>query len=126
LKEFAKDYSERIGLEIEKAQYNVINQNLGVKLNIKEYSYFQKEGKNDLEILLKNKSIKYSYINYAKKIIEKSAVKFKSLFKESIEKIVEKDNEINDFISILNNGISEEITFKIDELIEEIKIYQQQ
>ena len=28
LKEFAKDYSERIGLEIEKAQYNVINQNL--------------------------------------------------------------------------------------------------
>ena len=53
LKEFAKDYSEKIGLEIEKTQYNVINQNLGVKLNIKEYSYFKNEGKNSLENLLR-------------------------------------------------------------------------
>lgn len=126
LKEFAKDYSERIGLEIEKAQYNVISQNLGVKLNIKEYSHFKNEGKNDLENLLKNKSIKYSYINYAKKICEKSAVKFKSLFKESLEEIIQKEKEINDLILSLNNNISEDITYKIDELIEEIKIYQEQ
>ena len=125
LKEFAKDYSERIGLEIDKAQYNVINQNLGVKLNIKEYSFFQKEGQTDLEILLKEKSIKYANINFAKKICEKSAVKFKSLFKESIEEIIEKEKEINDLISKLNNNISEVITSKIDGLIEEIKIYQE-
>jgi len=126
LKEFAKDYSEKIGLEIEKTQYNVINQNLGVKLNIKEYSYFKNEGKNSLENLLKNKSIEYAYINYAKKICEKSAIKFKSLFKESLEEIIEKEKEINDIILSLNNNISEDITHKIDELIEEIKIYQKQ
>ena len=126
LKEFAKDYSEKIGLEIEKAQYNVINQNLGVKLNIKEYSYFKNEGKNSLENSLKNKSIEYAYINYAKKICEKSAIKFKSLFKESLQEIIEKEKEINDLILSLNNNISEDITHKIDELIEEIKIYQNQ
>ena len=126
LKEFAKDYSEKIGLEIEKAQYNVINQNLGVKLNIKEYSYFKNEGKNSLENSLKNKSIEYAYINYAKKICEKSAIKFKSLFKESLQEIIEKEKEINDLILSLNNNISEDITHKIDELIEEIKIYQMQ
>ena len=125
LKEFAKDCSEKIGLEIEKAQYNVINQNLGVKLNIKKYSFFQNEGKNDLENLLKDKSIKYANINYAKKICEKSAMKFKNLFKESIEEIVENEAEINDLISSLNNNISEEITYKINELIDEIKIYQE-
>ena len=126
LKEFAKDYSEKIGLEIEKAQYNVINQNLGMKLNIKEYSYFKNEGKNSLENSLKNKSIEYAYINYAKKICEKSAIKFKSLFKESLQEIIEKEKEINDIILSLNNNISEDITHKIDELIEEIKIYQNQ
>ena len=126
LKEFAKDYSEKIGLEIEKTQYNVINQNLGVKLNIKEYSYFKNEGKNSLENSLKNKSIEYASINYAKKICEKSAIKFKSLFKESLDEIIEKEKEINDIILILNNNISEDITHKIDELIEEIKIYQMQ
>ena len=126
LKEFAKDYSEKIGLEIEKAQYNVINQNLGMKLNIKEYSYFKNEGKNSLENSLKNKSIEYAYINYAKKICEKSAIKFKSLFKESLQEIIEKEKEINDLILSLNNNISEDITHKIDELIEEIKIYQNQ
>ena len=126
LKEFAKDYSEKIGLEIEKTQYNVINQNLGVKLNIKEYSYFKNEGKNSLENSLKNKSIEYAYINYAKKICEKSAIKFKSLFKESLDEIIEKEKEINDIILSLNNNISEDITHKIDELIEEIKIYQMQ
>ena len=126
LKEFAKDYSEKIGLEIEKTQYNVINQNLGVKLNIKEYSYFKNEGKNSLENSLKNKSIEYASINYAKKICEKSAIKFKSLFKESLDEIIEKEKEINDIILSLNNNISEDITHKIDELIEEIKIYQMQ
>ena len=125
LKEFASEYSEKIGLEIDRVQYNVINQNLGVKLNIKEYSNFQREGKNDLETILKDKSIKYSHINFAKKIYEKSAFKFKSLFKESIEEIVENEKEINDLIANLNTNISEEITSKIDELISEIKKYQE-
>lgn len=125
LKEFASEYSEKIGLEIDRVQYNVINQNLGVKLNIKEYSNFQREGKNDLETILKDKSIKYSHINFAKKIYEKSAFKFKSLFKESIEEIVENEKEINDLITNLNTNISEEITCKIDELISEIKKYQE-
>ena len=110
---------------IDRVQYNVINQNLGVKLNIKEYSNFQREGKNDLETILKDKSIKYSNINFARKIYEKSAFKFKSLFKESIEEIVENEKEINDLIANLNTNISEEITSKIDELINEIKKYQE-
>lgn len=125
LKEFASEYSEKIGLEIDRVQYNVINQNLGVKLNIKEYSNFQREGKNDLETILKDKSIKYSNINFARKIYEKSAFKFKSLFKESIEEIVENEKEINDLIANLNTNISEEITSRIDELINEIKKYQE-
>ena len=125
LKEFAKDYSYKIGLEIDKTQYNVINQNLGVKLNLKQYSFFQKEGQNDLEKLLKEKSIKYANINFAKKICEKSAVKFRSLFKESIEEIIEKEKEINYLITNLNKNISEVITSKIEELIDEIKIYQE-
>lgn len=125
LKEFASEYSEKIGLEIDRVQYNVINQNLGVKLNIKEYSNFQREGKNDLETILKDKSIKYSNINFARKIYEKSGFKFKSLFKESIEEIVENEKEINDLIANLNTNISEEITSKIDELINEIKKYQE-
>ena len=126
LKEFSKDFSEKIGLEIEKAQYNVINQNLGVKVNIKQFSSFQKEGENDLENLLKDKSIKYSNVNFAKYIVEKSSIKFKSLFKENIDEIIENEKDINDLISSLNNNISEEITYKIDELIDEIKIYQKQ
>lgn len=125
LSEFANEYSEKIGIGIDNAQYNVINQNLGVKLNIKEYSHFQREGKNDLEKLLKDKSIKYSYINFSKKIYEKSALKFRSLFKETIEEIIENEKEVDNLIKSLNTDISEEITNKIDNLIKEIKSYQE-
>ncbi len=125
LKEFADEYSERIGLKMDNAQYKVINQNLGVKLNIKEFSAFQREGKNDLEIKLKSKSVKYSNINFAKKIYEKSAIKFKSLFKETIEDIIENEKEVNDLIINLNSNISEEITSNIDNLINVIKQYQE-
>ena len=43
LYKFSKENSEKIGLEIDKTQFNVMNQNLGLKLNIKEYSQFQRE-----------------------------------------------------------------------------------
>lgn len=122
--EYSNDSSEKIGLEIEKAQYNVINQNLGVKLNIKEFSYYKREGKHELEKILKNKSIKYSNMNFAKKIYEKSALKFKVLFKEAIDEIIENEKEINDLVINLNQNITEEITNKIDDLIKEIKKYQ--
>ena len=122
--EYSNDSSEKIGLEIEKAQYNVINQNLGVKLNIKEFSYYKREGKHELEKILKNKSIKYSNMNFAKKIYEKSALKFKVLFKEAIDEIIENEKEINDLVINLNQNITEEITDKIDDLIKEIKKYQ--
>jgi len=123
--EFSEEYSEKIGLEMDKNQYNVINKNLGVKLNIKEFADFKREGKNELEKILKNKSIKYSYINFAKKIYEESAIKFKFLFKESINEIIENEKEVNDLILNLNKNITEEITNKIDDLIKEIKIYQE-
>ena len=125
LSKFAKENSEKIGLEIDKTQFNVMNQNLGVKLNIKEYSQFQREAKNDLENILEKKSIKYSKINFAKIIYEKTALKFKVLFKEAIGEIIENEKEINDLILNLNNNISEDITNKIDNLIEEIKSYQE-
>ena len=71
LTEFAKEKSEIIGLEIDKTQFNVMNQNLGVKLNIKDHGQYQREAKNDLEIILEKKSIKYSKINFAKIIYDK-------------------------------------------------------
>ena len=74
---------------------------------------------------LEKKSIKYSKINFAKIIYEKAALKFKVLFKEAIGEIIENEKEINDLILNLNNNISEDITNKIDNLIEEIKSYQE-
>ena len=125
LTEFAKEKSERIGLEIDKTQFNVMNQNLGVKLNIKDHGQYQREAKNDLEIILEKKSIKYSKINFAKIIYDKAALKFKNLFQNDIWEIIENEKEINDLILDLNNNISEDITDKINMLIEEIKSYQE-
>ena len=125
LSEFAKENSEKIGLEIDKTQFNVMNQNLGVKLNIKEHSQFQREAKNDLEKILEKKSIIYSKKNFAKIIYEKAALKFKALFQEAVGEIIENQKEINDLILNLNKDISEDITNKIDNLIEEIKSYQE-
>ena len=96
LTEFAKEKSERIGLEIDKTQFNVMNQNLGVKLNIKDHGQYQREAKNDLEIILEKKSIKYSKINFAKIIYDKAALKFKNLFQNDIWEIIENEKEIND------------------------------
>lgn len=123
--EFSDEFSEKIGLEMDKTQYNIINKNLGVKLNIKEFADFKREGKNELKKILKNKSIKYSYMNFAKIIYEKSALKFKAIFKEAINEIIENEKEINDLIINLNQNITEGITNKIDDLIKEIKIYQE-
>ena len=125
LSEFAKENSEKIGLEIDKTQFNVMNQNLGVKLNIKEHSQFQREAKNDLEKILEKKSIIYSKKNFAKIIYEKAVLKFKRLFQEAVGEIIENQKEINDLILNLNKDISEDITNKIDNLIEEIKSYQE-
>ena len=125
LTEFAKEKSEIIGLEIDKTQFNVMNQNLGVKLNIKDHGQYQREAKNDLEIILEKKSIKYSKINFAKIIYDKAALKFKNLFQNYIWEIIENEKEINDLILDLNNNISEDITDKINMLIEEIKSYQE-
>ena len=124
LTEFAKEKLERIGLEIDKTQFNVMNQNLGVKLNIKEHDQFQREAKNELENILEKKSIKYSKINFAKIIYDKAALKFKNLFQNDIWEIIENEKEINDLI-LDNNNISEDITDKINMLIEEIKSYQE-
>ena len=45
LAEFAKENSEKIALENDKTQFNVINHSLGKPLNIKEHSQFQREAK---------------------------------------------------------------------------------
>lgn len=125
LSQFAKENSEKIALEIDNTQFNVMNHNLGVPLLIQEHSQFQREVKNELENLLEKKSIMYSKLNFAKFIYEKAASKFKNLFKEAIGEIIENEKEINDLIISLNNNISENITYKIDNLIEEIKSYQE-
>ena len=62
--------------------------------------------------------------NFAKKLYEKSTSKFKILFKENLIAIIDKEKEIDDLIKEKNNNISEEITNKIDKLINEIKLYQ--
>ena len=122
---FAAEASEKIGAQVEKTQYNIICQNSGVTLNnLKEYSQYKNEGKNELQKKLEIKSNIYAKINFAKYLYEKAASKFKILFKESIEQIIEEDNEINYLIKNLNNNISEDITNKIDKLIEELKKYQ--
>lgn len=73
LTEFTSEYSEKVGSEIDKTQFNVINQNLGVKLeNIKNFSQFKREGKDDLDNILKIKSIIQELIflkNYMKKLL---------------------------------------------------------
>jgi hypothetical protein len=62
--------------------------------------------------------------NFAKKLIKKATSKFKILFKESLIAIIDNEKEIDDLIKEKNNNISEEITNKIDNLINEIKLYQ--
>ena len=46
------------------------------------------------------------------------------MFKESLIAIIDNEKEIDDLIKEKNNNISEEITNKIDNLINEIKLYQ--
>ena len=125
LEEFASEASEKIGSQIDKTQYNVICQNSGVSLNnLKEYGQYKKEGKDELQKVLQKASNLYARKNFAKKLYEESALKFKILFKENIEYIIENEKRINDLIMELNNDISEDITNKIDKLINEIKLYQ--
>ena len=125
LASYVAEASEKIGAQVEKTQYNIICQNSGVTLNnLKEYSQYKNEGKNELQQKLEIKSNIYAKINFAKYLYEKVASKFKILFKEKIEQIIEEDNEIDNLIKNLNNNISEDITQKIDNLIVEIKKYQ--
>jgi hypothetical protein len=119
------DASENIGINIDKTQYNVICQNGGVVINnIKDHDQYTKEGKDELKKKLESRSYFYAMKNFAKKLYEKSTSKFKILFKESLIAIIDNEKEIDDLIKEKNNNISEEITNKIDNLINEIKLYQ--
>ena len=125
LSKFSEEASEKIGAQVEKAQYNIICQNSGVEMNnLKEYSQYKNEGKNDLQKKLEKKSNKYAKINFAEIVYQKTASKFKILFKECIDEIIEEENEINELIKNLNSNISEEITNKIDGLIDRLREYQ--
>ena len=122
---FLLDASENIGINIDKTQYNVICQNNGVILNnIKDHDQHTKEGKDELKKKLELQSNLYAMKNFAKKLYEKSASKFKVLFKESVIDIIDNEKEIDELIKEKNNNISEDITNKIDNLINEIKLYQ--
>ena len=125
LEKFLNEASEKISIQVDKAQYNVICQNSGVALsNIKDHEQYTKEGKDELKQKLEIKSEIYATKNFAKKLYLSAASKFKILFKESIMFIIENEKKINDLIMVKNNNISEEITNKIDNLINEIKLYQ--
>ena len=125
LEKFLVDASENIGINIDKTQYNVICQNGGVVINnIKDHDQYTKEGKDELKKKLESRSYFYAMKNFAKKLYEKSTSKFKILFKESLIAIIDNEKEIDDLIKEKNNNISEEITNKIDNLINEIKLYQ--
>ena len=124
LSEFVNEYSEIIGLQSDKTQFNIISGNPGVELNIKDYSQFKREAKKELTDKLEKKSVNYSKINFAHKLYEKTTLKFKVLFKEAIEEIIDNEKDINDLVINLNQNISEDITNKIDNLIDEIKSYQ--
>lgn len=122
---FTSEASEKIGTQIDKTQYNVICQNTGVALNnLKEYGQHKKEGKDELMKKLEAKSKFYATKNFAKKLYEKSALKFKMLLKDNIISIIENEKEIDDLIKEKNNNNSKEVTNKIDDLINEIKLYQ--
>ena len=125
LDKFTSEASGRIGTQIDRTQYNVICQNTGVALNnLKEYEQYKKEGKDELMKKLEAKSKFYATKNFARKLYEKSASKFKMLLKDNIISIIENEKEIDNLIKEKNNNISEEITNKIDDLINEIKLYQ--
>ena len=125
LEKFLLEASEKISTQVDKTQYNVICQNSGIALpNIKDHDQHTKEGKDELKQKLELKSSIYATKNFAKKLYISAVSKFKILFKESIMFIIENEKEINDLIKEKNNNISEEITSKIDNLIKEIKLYQ--
>ena len=125
LEKFLLEASEKISTQVDKTQYNVICQNSGIALpNIKDHDQHTKEGKDELKQKLELKSSIYATKNFAKKLYISAVSKFKILFKESIMFIIENEKEINDLIKEKNNNISEEITNKIDNLIKEIKLYQ--
>jgi len=125
LEKFLSDASDNIGINIDKTQYNIICQNSGVILNnIKDHDQYTKEGKEELKKKLEEKSYLYAMKNFAKKLYEKSLSKFKILFKESVIAIIDNEKEICDLIEEKNDNISEGITNKIDNLINEIKSYQ--
>ena len=119
LEKYLSEASEKISTQIDKTQYNVICQNSGVALNnIKDHEQYTKEGKDELQKNLDLKSNFYATKNFTKKLYEKAASKFKILFKEKIESIIKNEKEINDLINEKNKNISEEITNKIDNLID--------
>ena len=125
LEKFLIEASEKISTHVDKTQYNVICQNSGVALtNIKDHEQYTKEGKDELRQKLELKSSIYATKNFAKKLYLSAVSKFKILFKESIMFIIENEKDINDLIMQKNSNISEDITNKIDNLINEIKLYQ--
>ena len=125
LSEFSSESSEKIGAQVQKTQYNVICQNSGVELNgLKEYTQYKKEGQKDLSKKLKEKSEYYAILNLRRNLYYRLASKFKVLFKEKIEEIINNEQSIVDLINSLKGNISENITHKIDGLIDVLKEYQ--
>lgn len=95
LSEFADQYSESIGREIDKIKNNVIMQNKGVALDCyKSYNDFKMDAKKEIENILKEKSLIYSIRNFAKKLYEKLTLKFKVSFREQINEMIENENSV--------------------------------
>ena len=91
---------------------------------LKEYTQYKKEGQKDLSKKLKEKSEYYAILNLSRNLYYRLSSKFKVLFKEKIEEIINNEQSIVDLINSLKGNISENITHKIDGLIDVLKEYQ--
>ena len=127
LNKFIEKNSDYISKELLNIQTEIINKNEGNVNNlVKNINTWKDEGKTKLRNRLLNKSKNYAIKNLSKKLYFDIAYDLKRSFQDLISRVIkcnDIEKEINNKIS---NGMSKEILEGFDQLIEELKNYQEE
>ncbi len=127
LNQFIDKNSDYIAKELLNIYTEIINKNEGNVNNlVKNIKTWKDEGKAQLRNRLLNKSKNYAIKNLSKKLYFDIALDLKTSFQNLISRVIkcnDFEKEINNKIS---NGMSKEILQGFDELIEELKNYQEE
>ena len=127
LNKFIEKNSEYISKELLNIQTEIINKNEGNVNNlVKNINTWKDEGKTKLRNRLLNKSKNYAIKNLSKKLYFDIAYDLKRSFQDLISRVIkcnDIEKEINNKIS---NGMSKEILEGFEQLIEELKNYQEE